>query len=455
MSSGSSGHQPWSIVARCDPADGEIITAHGRNVQILLTFFGADVLRQRSEIAAAVRQAAGSDLDNKFLERVLEAANASVRAARPLNSNQGASIAIAYQDANHELTSLALGKCQLWLSRGGDLESANAYPDIYLGESGFNAGRQLAPQKTRVEPGQKPRAVLAPAGYNPSPRPVRPGWLTLLVIFACVAIVMWRMGTGTGESPSTPTPTLPASEPAPIALEPAPTPTPGPTPTLTKTPVPVTEIQMGGAGQTTAQEIANSTPTPLPTATATFTPAASQSPEPGVTAGVGITPTITLADIMPQVGSYDSLNFGWTQSGDLTDPYLLEVVIWLNGPNTETPSTDLNCFLTTDCGKGISAPEKKPPQNVPLEQVSQRTNMVGFFTRGARYSWTVFVVIPDAPETPANEYKRIAPVNLVGFNGRYPEFEFKRASEEGNERPELPTSPPVAPPTKCVPGQNC
>ena len=59
MSSGSLGRQPWSIVARCDPAEGEIITTHNGDVQILITFFGADVLRQRSEIVAAVKDAAG------------------------------------------------------------------------------------------------------------------------------------------------------------------------------------------------------------------------------------------------------------------------------------------------------------------------------------------------------------------------------------------------------------
>jgi hypothetical protein len=167
---------------------------------------------------------------------------------------------------------------------------------------------------------------------------------------------------------------------------------------------------------------------------------------------VGITPTITLADIMPQVGSYDSLNFGWTQSGDLADPYLLEVVIWPEGPGEETPSTDLNCFLTTNCGKGISAPETEPPQNVPLEEVSKRTNMEGLLTRGNRYRWTVFVVIPDDPETPANEYKRITPVNLVGFNGRYPEFEFSRLPDDDEEPPGDDGVPSIIPDPSTPPG---
>ena len=177
MSSRTTG-QP--ILIRSGPGDASF-TADNGSAQILLTFFGADVKRRQSEIVAAVRHAADDFFKDEekhkrgdCLVAVVNAANLAVRSARPIGSNQGASIVMAHieerKDGVCKLRYVALGDCRVWRVTKVGAIPEGTHRRSYLGEFGIDTDylvSRFAGTMT-VDVAQHEALVLAPTHYDSS-----------------------------------------------------------------------------------------------------------------------------------------------------------------------------------------------------------------------------------------------------------------------------------------------
>jgi hypothetical protein len=163
-----------TLAIQCNDGDGISLVDPAGEIRVLLTFYGSDVLRHQGNIVEAVRAAMRAPLNPAFIRHVVDAANRAVADARPIGSDQGASIAVAYVAASDleaaEVRYFVLGDCNIWIVSRDDLRQLPVRRTPFLGSLGVDVG-SLVPRDTqweRVQFSAGERAVLAPALYSPA-----------------------------------------------------------------------------------------------------------------------------------------------------------------------------------------------------------------------------------------------------------------------------------------------
>ena len=458
------------------------LNGHDGKIQVLLSFFGADVIRNRAKIIDAVDKALKrAPVSDALMYAAIDAANQAVLGVKPINANQGASIAVAYQVAGSptKVRSITFGRCYPFLITKGVARRIDVRADGtgFLGGYGFRANR-LKVSEVEIDENVGDYVVLAPTPHvseivadsssesiwgsaqktiNRRATSIKKVVRAISAVLA-LAILLFVGIWGITQLPEQDSAIMESIRLTVIAIVFTPTPTETPIPTETSTPTKTstpTEIPTGTPSPEPLRAVIAATAmpaTPVPPPTPTRTPVPATPTPISVDTPAPIQPPVStlpqdqegiqvLADdtrskkIILEISSPQDefsgsdIPFAWEASGSLEDGQVFEIVIW---KRTETVPDWKDVNLVRGIRR-IDPRTANTSGKVNLDKLREGAGYRNFLEPGQAYAWTVLVIIPDSSDTGEDEYRRVNVVDLDGYDGKYPTFKYK-SRNNGNDK---------------------